>query len=165
VLKSDNGSAFRADEVEALLARWEIWSLFSPPRMPRYNGSCEAGIGSMKARTHHQAARRGHAGEWTCDDAEAVRQEANQTARPWGLRGPTPEEAWHGRRPVGAEERTAFGETVGRLEREARQEQGYPPEGPLGPWEQAAVSRAAVRRALVAHGLLRFTSARAPAEP
>jgi hypothetical protein len=47
---------------------------------------------------------------------------------------------------------------VRRLEREARAEQGYAPEAALDWTAQAAVSRAALRRALVAHGLLRFTS-------
>src|SRR5262249_56895730 len=83
-------------------------------------------------------------------------------ARGGGAGGATPEEAWQGRQPAGAEERATFAEGVRRLEREARQEQGYPPEGPLGRLEQAAVTRAALRRALVAHGLLRFTSARHP---
>jgi hypothetical protein len=161
VLKSDNGSALIAEGFAALLAAWGVWQLFSPPRMPRYNGSCEAGIGSMKTRSHHQAAGAGRPGAWTCDDAEAARQQANQTARPWGVCGPTPGEVWQGRRPVGGEERAAFGETVRRLEREAWQEQGYPAEGPLGRPEQAAVFRTALRRALVAHGLLRFTAGRA----
>jgi hypothetical protein len=116
----------------------------------------------MKARTHHAAARRGHPGEWTCDAAEAARLQANQTARPWGVRGPTPEEAWQGRAPLRPEERAAFAEAVRRLEREVRQEQGHPAEGDLGPLAQAAVNRAALRRTLVAHGLLRFTSAQIP---
>jgi hypothetical protein len=77
---------------------------------------------------------------------------------PGGLRGPTPEEAWQGLQPVGLEERVAFAQSVERLEGEARAEQGYPVEGPLGRVAQAAVDRAAVRRALVAHRLLRFTS-------
>jgi hypothetical protein len=93
-----------------------------------------------------------------CDDAEAARLEANQTARPWGSRGPTPDEAWQARRPIGADERAAFADTARRLEREARQEQGCPPDGPLDPVLQAAVNRAALRRALVAHGLLTFSS-------
>jgi transposase InsO family protein len=162
VLKSDNGSAFLAGEFGVLLAGWGVWQLFSPPRTPRYNGACEAGIGSMKARTHHEAARRGRPGEWACDDAEAARLQANQTSRPWGVRGPTPEEAWRGRAPFGREERAAFAEAVRRLEQEARQEQGHPAEGPLAPLAQAAVSRAALRRALVAQGLLRFTTAEIP---
>jgi hypothetical protein len=63
---------------------------------------------------------------------------------------------------VGAEERAAFAESVRRLEQEARQEQGYPAEGALGRTARAAVRRTALRRALVAHGLLRFTSHRVP---
>src|SRR5262245_66633802 len=51
-----------------------------------------------------------------------------------------------------------------RPEREVRQEQGHSAEGDLGPLAQAAVRRAALRRALVAHGLLRFSSAQV-AEP
>ena len=47
----------------------------------------------MKTRTHHESARRVRPAEWTCDDAEAARMQANQTARPWVLREPTPE-AW-----------------------------------------------------------------------
>ena len=162
VLKSDNGSAFIAEQFRALLAEWGVWPLYSPPRTPSYNGSCEAGIGSMKARTHQRAALAGRPGEWTCDDAEAARLEANQTALPWGSRGPTPDEAWQARRPIAPGERAAFAETARRLEREARQEQGCPPDGPLVPVVQAAMSRVALRRALVAHGLLTFTSGTRP---
>jgi transposase len=158
VLKSDNGSAFLAEEFATLLARWEVWHLYSPPRTPRYNGSCEAGIGSMKTRTHHQAARQGRPAEWTCDDTEAARLQANQTARPRGVRGPTPEETWLARQPIRPQERATFAASVQRREREARQEQGYLPEAALGQPAQAAVTRAALRRALVDQGLLRFTS-------
>jgi hypothetical protein len=154
VLKSDNGSAFIAAEFHALLTTWGVQPLLSPPRTPSYNGSCEAGIGSMKARTHHHAARAGRPVEWTCDDAEAARLEANQTARPWGHRGPTPDEAWQERRPIAAHEREALSEEVRRREREARQEQGYPVDGALEPVAIAAVRRLALRRALVAQGLL-----------
>jgi hypothetical protein len=106
----------------------------------------------MKTRTHHQAAEAGRPGEWTCDDAEAARLQANETARPWGARGPTPAERWQGRQALRPAERAAFAATVRRLEREARTEQG------LGHIAQAAVMRAALRRALVAHDLLEFTS-------
>ena len=141
VLKSDNGSAFLAAEIAASLAAWQIWHLYSPPRLPQYNGSCEAGIGSMKTRTHHQAARCGRAGEWTCEDLEAARREANETARPWGSRGPTPEETWSGRRPMQPEERSAFTTTVQQLQEQARRERGYPTEGPLDRAAQASVDR------------------------
>jgi transposase InsO family protein len=119
VLKSDNGAGFLAGQVGELLAAWQVWPLRSPPRMPRYNGSCEAGVGSMKARTHHHTARNGRPGHWACDDAEAARLEANQTARPWGPGGPTLEEVWHRRQPLPPEERAAFPDTVGRLGQEA----------------------------------------------
>jgi transposase InsO family protein len=160
VLKSDNGSAFIGGELAALLECWQVGHLYSPPRMPRYNGSCEAGIGSMKTRTHHQAASNGRPGQWTCDDAEAARLEPNQTARPWGVSGATPEQAWLGRRPVLPTMRAAFAAVVHRRQMEARLEQGFPPDGPLPPPLQAAVNRTALRRGLAEYGLLEYTSYR-----
>ena len=71
VLKSDNGSAFISHRWKELLERWQIAPLLSPPRTPRYNGSCEAGIGAGKTRTAYLAARQGRAGLWTSDDLEA----------------------------------------------------------------------------------------------
>jgi transposase InsO family protein len=163
VLKSDNGSPFIAEELEAVLSRWGVWQLFSPVRLPSYNGSCEAGIGSMKTRTHHQATLRGHPGEWTCDDAEAARLQANATARPWGPHGPFPEEAWQRRLRISPEERAAFAESVRQLQREARSEQGYAEAGRLARLAEAALSRAAVSRALQSWGLLLLTAERTPA--
>jgi transposase InsO family protein len=160
VLKSDNGSAFTAEEVGELLDRWQVGHLFSPLRMPRYNGSCEAGIGSMKARTHHEAASAGRPGEWTCDDTEAARLQANQTARPQGHQGPTPDEVWQGRRALSAVERAAFQETVRREEDQARREAGCPVGVVHNPAVQAALNRVALRRALMAHGLLSLTAER-----
>ncbi len=53
VIKADNGSPFISGDLRALLDRWGVRLLLSPPRTPRYNGSCEAGIGSMKKRTRY----------------------------------------------------------------------------------------------------------------
>lgn len=159
VLKSDNGSAFIATEFAAFLQRFGVFQLFSPPYFPRYNGSCEAGIGSMKTRTHHQAARRGRPAHWTCDDVEAARLQANQTARPWGEHGPTPEEAWQGRRPIEPDERVRFAQKLQELEKQSREEQGYAHDQDLDRTAQAAVDRVALSRALVAFGLLSYTSA------
>src|SRR5262249_5982351 len=78
VLKSDNGSAFIAEDLATLLAQWQVWHLRSPREWPEYNGACEAGIGSMKTRTHHEATRRGMPGQWSSDDVEAARLQANQ---------------------------------------------------------------------------------------
>jgi hypothetical protein len=117
-----------------------------PPELPEYNGSCEAGIGSMKTRTFHAAVRHGRPGDWTCEDLEIARQEANQTARPWGVNGPTPQEAWLSRQPVAAKERSAFAVTVQRQE------------AANGETDEQARRRQALAQALLSHGLLEFWS-------
>src|SRR5262249_5054844 len=87
VLKMDNGAPFVAAATQALLARWGVEPLFSPPGWPAYNGAIEAGIGALKARTHAQAACHGHPEVWTCADLEAAREAANELGRPRGVRG------------------------------------------------------------------------------
>lgn len=77
VLKCDNGSALRSQPVHDLLAQWEVIELPSPPHTPQYNGSCEAGIHSMKIRTAYFALRVGCADEWRADHLEAGRRQAN----------------------------------------------------------------------------------------
>ena len=62
VLKSDNGSAFKSGLLKALLSEWGVTPMRSPPRTPEYNGSCEAGNGSMKLRSHYRAASAGRSG-------------------------------------------------------------------------------------------------------
>jgi len=161
-LKSDNGSAFISDEIRKLFADWHVWHLRSPPDVPEYNGACEAGIGSMKTRTHHQACRHGRPGAWTCEDAEAARLQANETARPWGSRGPTPAQAWTRHRRLTRLERAAFATTVEQMETDERAARGIPVGARIGQTEQAAVRRAVLTRALVAAGLLAFTSQEVP---
>jgi transposase len=149
VLKSDNGSAFIAKETQRLLDEWRVWHLRSPPEWPEYNGACEAGIGSMKTRTHHESSRLGHPGEWTCEDVEAARLQANETARPGGLHGPTPVEAWRQHRRISAKERMVFAKIVNRHEQEALA--GQHDSGQL-----ATIRRAAIGHALAAGGLLEY---------
>jgi hypothetical protein len=150
VLKSDNGSAFIAGETQRLLDEWRVWHLRSPPEWPEYNGACEAGIGSMKTRTHHESSRLGHPGEWTCEDVEAAKLQANETARPWGLHGPTPAEAWRQRRRISAKERTVFAKIANQREQEAfAAEQGIA--------QVASIRRTAIAQApRVACGLLEY---------
>jgi hypothetical protein len=57
VLKADNGSAFIAEATRDFLSLVGVNLLFSPPHTPRYNGSIEAGIGSLKTRTERHACR------------------------------------------------------------------------------------------------------------
>jgi transposase InsO family protein len=162
VLKSDNGSAFGAAAVQELLAQRGVKNLFSPPHMPRYNGSIEAGIGSLTSRTEQRAARRGYPGDWTWADATAARLEANATARPRGLRGPTPDELWAGRTPIPMSEREAFQQTATlRFAEIAAASKGRP----LHLSEEMhrrAMDRQAIRRALEEHGYLYFTRRRIP---
>jgi hypothetical protein len=137
-----------------------VKTLFSPPRMPRYNGAIEAGIGSLTTRTDLHAVRQGHPGFWSWEDTEAAQQEANATARPQGENGPSPDEAWHGRGPIGAEEREAFVRTVARLQEEVEHDQGGPPSNPRDEQWERARDRQAIRRALVEHGYLYFRRGR-----
>lgn len=113
VQKADNG--FAAESTRELLKRWGVLLLLSPPHFPRYNGSIEAGICSMKARTDHHAARSGRPGEWSCEDLEAARLEANETGRPWGWHGDSPDDVWQDRRRVTDEDRRALKESVGKF--------------------------------------------------
>jgi putative transposase len=160
VLKADNGSPFTSEEVRGLLDYENVLPLFSPPRLPRYNGAIEAGIGSLKTRTHHEAARHARPGAWTCDDCEAARLQANETARPWGAGGATPDQVWDQRRHMTLEEREAFCELVRSREREAREERNLAPEATLDRPTQAAIDRCAIRRALGALGFLSWSRRR-----
>jgi transposase len=156
VVKSDNGPAFRAEHTKHLLARWDVCALFSPPHTPAYNGSIEAAIGSMKTRTQRLAEQAGHPDHWTSAVVEAARCQANAQARPRRLHGASPAEVWAARAPLRADERARFRATVAQLQAEAWLENGPQPDEPSH-WQQAAVDRDALRRALVAHDLLLFT--------
>lgn len=156
VLKSDNGSAFGAQEVQALCRQFGVLNLFSPPQTPRYNGSIEAGIGSLTTRTEQAAARRGYPDAWTWDDAELARLEANATARPRGISGPSPNELWSARTLITPQERDAFGQTAAWLRKGLELDLESPTAIPLSEMEERAINRKAIRRALVEHGYLRY---------
>jgi transposase InsO family protein len=163
LLKSDNGSHFRAEEVEALLAEAQVTALYSPAYTPRYNGSIEAGIGSLKTRAHEAAARQGHAGAWTCADVEAAREEANLFSQRRGPGGPTPAEAWEGRSPISDDERRKFSEAV-TTEIAERERACYDAaqRGEQQHTDQATRRREAISAALVAQGYLSYTRRRIP---
>jgi transposase InsO family protein len=156
VLKSDNGSAFGAQEVQALSRQFGVRNLFSPPQTPRYNGSIEAGIGSLTTRTEHAVARRGYTDDWTCDAADLARLEANAMARPQGITGPTPNELWFARTLVTLQERDAFGQTVDWIRKGLELDLDGPADLPLSEMKERALNREAISRALVEHGYLRY---------
>jgi transposase InsO family protein len=161
VLKSDNGSAFIAGETTQLLRTWQVGILFSPAQTPAYNGSIEAGNGSLKTRTQEQAEAAGRPGHWTSADLEAARAQAN-ASRPRRLKGRTPEETWTSRRPLTPTDRQRFQTTVAQERRQARADKGIPEDLDLKRHQQAAVDRKALPRALVAHDYLSFTRRRIP---
>jgi len=122
--------------------------------MPRYNGACEAGIGSLQVRTDHLAALNDRPGRWTSDDLEGARLQANRTARPWGANGPTREERWNGRRQLTPEERERFRRFLAISRERVRAEAGYLPGIEQSKVIEASLERKAVARALRACGYL-----------
>lgn len=103
VIKSDNGSHFRAQAVAAFLRSQRIALLPSPPYTPSYNGACEAGNGAIKNRAAALAARDGNPALWTCRHVEAARLWSNRVDA--DRRGATPEERWAGHAPIPTPER------------------------------------------------------------
>jgi len=156
VIKSDNGSHFTAQEVRALLARWKIQHLLSPPGLPSYNGSIEAGIGSLTTRMYHLSARSGRPGQYTTDDVEAARLQANEVVRPWGKTLPSPKEAWEHRPDDLSGLRARLARTMDAIRDKVRAEAGYLPIDPLPQRDQDAVNRMVISRALVECGVLTF---------
>jgi len=162
VLKCDNGSPFGSDLVLDLLQEWHVETLFSPPYTPRYNGSIEAGIGSLKTRTEHHAARLGHPGHWTADTVAAALEEANAFARPFGATGPNPADVWRARPPITTPEREHFTASVARQRREQESAAAACTEGSGDVRSERGRARDAVRLALEECGYLHYTRRRVP---
>ena len=80
-IKCDNGSAFTAEPTRMLLAMHGVLVLFSPPGTPSYNGSCEAGVGSIKHRAEDLAAARGDPAV-NRNDLHLAQQQANACLAP-----------------------------------------------------------------------------------
>jgi transposase InsO family protein len=162
VVKSDNGSAFRAADLKGFLQRWQVWPLYSPPGAPWYNGAIEASIRSLKIWTEYEAWRNGHADAWASADLDAARAFANTLSRPRRLAGRAPAEVWESRRPPSQEVRDDFGVCVRHLEAEARRAQGIPLDAALDHYDQAALHRRVLESVLVEHGYLSITRRRLP---
>jgi hypothetical protein len=108
VMKMDGGPEFKEKRFRKMLRDYGVTVLLSPGYYPQYNGAVEAGIGSLKTHTFYEAVRRGRNGCWTADDVEAGRQKANETSRPWGWRGPSPDQKWAGRTGIDCDEWEEF---------------------------------------------------------
>ncbi len=144
VMKSDNGSGFIAEETQGVLAHHGVIQLLSPPALPQYNGSIEAGNGSMRARTDWKAALSGRHEEWTVEDLDAARNDANEMPR--GLGVPAAGLPWRDRPAITPELRSEFGATVGEFEAQERVSYGLTPGAVVEPYVEAEIKRTAIRR-------------------
>jgi transposase InsO family protein len=167
VLKSDNGSAFISQLLAAMLRDWRVVPLRSPPALPAYNGSCEAGIGAMKIRTHYQAARSGRCGQWTCEDVEAARRRANEFHHPRRHRPSTSIDLWRSREAIDDHERRKFHSAIDRIRNELTENNQVTLSEPPTDAELAKLHRSVVRRALAELGILstRWRSITLPIKP
>lgn len=154
VLKSDNGSSFISEEFTRLLNTLAVVHLTSPPVTPSYNGSIEAGIGSLKTRTHYEAARHDHPGYWNCDDLEAGRLQANAVSHPEGPLGLTPDQAWAAATMVSSVERDHFRRVYDEHVLQERSLRSTHGEEVFGARAEASIRRVATGRALIECGYL-----------
>ncbi|KAA0209669.1 hypothetical protein EDM80_14240 [bacterium] len=83
---------------------------FSPPYYPRYNASCERGIGELKscAKYHAELNLRPHA--WSSSDLQRAQSIGNEIIRPWGHNRPTRIEVWNSRQAITDEQRNRLRE-------------------------------------------------------
>lgn len=154
VIKADNGSSFISRELETFLTLRGVTLLLSPPGMPRFNGACEAGIGSLKARTHQIAARHGRQTRWSADDIEAARLLGNASTTIVNGVVSTPDHLWSCRAPVDESDRGTFLHRMRILEGEVSKELGLMPGALHNARSRACVDRLATARALVDLGYL-----------
>ena len=152
VVKADNGT-FAADLFRNLLLDFMVAPLFSPPYLPQYNGTIEAGNGSLKTHARQEALRHGRT-IWTSDDLEVAWESANTSARPWGLTGPSPDQRWAARTPITAVERSRFQTTLTHRKTQVIAEFGLRPSDLTRRAVRADVDRTATRRALESLGYL-----------
>lgn len=150
VMKSDGGAEFKAGPFTDLMVRYGVTPLVSPGYYPQYNGAIEAGIGSLKAHAWYEAAKNGRVGYWTCDDVEAGRMKANETSRPLGPCGPSPDMLWDARPKITRSERRAFLKILKEERRRTVQEHG----AQRTVRERKADERHAVQKALERCGYL-----------
>ena len=102
----------------------------------------------MKRRTRAAAAVSGRLGKWTSDDMEAARLQANQTARPWGVLGETPDEAWDRGESIPQAERDKFAGVVSKWQERARTKAAGTSETSLNRSQRSRMDRWAIVEAL-----------------
>jgi transposase InsO family protein len=165
VLKLDNGSAFIAWERRDLCRSWGVELLWSPPRTPRYNGACEAGIRWLKERTEHVALRSGRPGRWTAEDLRVAEELTNRLPKYAGRNATPRGEVYRARDRIAEGLRAAFRSRLEGERAAERHTRRIAPEQALERREEATIDRQAMRRALVALGILTITTRRVSLTP
>lgn len=153
VLKTDNGSAFRARMSRRLLARSGVLQLLSPPYYPRYNGAIEASIGALKERIMDAAFEEGDAFRWTASALREAVRIGNDSPK-WNAKDATPSVLFQSRAGVSRTRRAAFIHSFRCLRAEERLRRSLLPEARPNNSVRAAIVRSAIRRALEACGIL-----------
>jgi hypothetical protein len=149
VLKSDGGPEFANDLVDDFLVDERVLHLVSPPYYPEYNGAAEAGVAAVKVRAHYESARNDRPGQWTCDDLEAARCNANVTGRPRGAAGPSPAVLWaNATAPTEGERNLLNVSFRAILERELAQ-WTRPPGHELSRRQRGCIERVAIAKSLI----------------
>jgi len=166
VIKCDNGSTLIAEEIQRLRELYEVEVLLSPPQWPQYNGSCEAGNGSIKIRAHHIACAHGRVTVWSCDDIESACLQANELVVLTRYNGLSPDEVWDGKDPITKEERKDFRKDLQKEREDGLKELSDRLSEMANKKERteafAKAERDAVRRTLESSGLLTEKRRRIP---
>jgi transposase InsO family protein len=152
VLKTDNGSCFLGQEVRASLHQAGVVHFRSPRAWPRFNGSCEAGIGVLRTLTEVSACGRAHSGSWSIQDLEQARIWANELTRQHrgGLRQARVN--WDNRPSLLAHDRVRFRNTLARILSRNRSDQL------TSDSQKARMVRRAIKDALMEQGYLEMKS-------
>jgi len=139
VVKSDQGSAFKAAETESFMKRRGIFLLLSPARRPQYNGSIESRIRWLKCRTRFQTPGPGSATNAAATNrALALTNEHYCTQSKWP--------------PIDESLRVTFARAVEETADEAAQRGLYTQRA--WPRVRRNIWRHAIASALEAHGIL-----------
>jgi hypothetical protein len=155
VMKMDNGAAFVSERTVALLRVSDVMPLYSPPRTPQYNGSCEVGNGRIKRIAEDLR---------LLDDPEAPLADyvdpaldvMDQQLVGRGARALSRLELWQRRRKLTPELRRELRESYRKHEADRREAQGIAKGAALGHAEQASLDRYAIRDALCEMKLLKI---------
>jgi hypothetical protein len=144
-------------DVGGLRPNYNVVLVWSPPVNPEYNDNCEAGIGTLKVRTHHEAACHGRVGIWTSEDVEVARRHACEFHYPHGHAQPNASDLWQSRAPIRYTKRAQLKLALERASWEIQEKRNDTPEEQFTVTQQATEHRRRGRRILRELGIVTVT--------